>query len=131
MTRPPSTCSRRELLRCGAGTLLGLGLWPGAMRAADAGLGGTFSFIAVNDLHYVDEKASPFFERSCALMKSEDPKPELCLVMGDLSEHGSRAELGAMRDLLGALGIPAYGVIGNHDFATKTDCTPYRDSPIV
>jgi 3',5'-cyclic AMP phosphodiesterase CpdA len=127
MTGLPSTSSRRELLRRTAGTLLGFGLWPGAMRAAEAGLGGAFSFIAVNDLHYVDEKAGPFFERAFAHMKSDDPKPELCLVMGDLSEHGSRAELGGMRDLLGALGIPAYGVIGNHDFATKTDCTPYRD----
>lgn len=119
--------SRREMLRCSAGTLLALGLWPGALRAADAGLGGKFSFIAINDIHYVDDKAVPFLERTFALMKSAESKPELCFVVGDLTEHGTRQELGPIRDLFKGLGVPTYGVIGNHDYATKTDRAPYEE----
>lgn len=108
-------------MRVGAGTLLSLGMWPGALRSADAGLGGNFSFIAVNDIHYIDDKAVAFLERALALMKSGDHKPELCLVAGDFSEHGRKEELNAVHELKRGLGFPVYGVVGNHDYSTQTD----------
>jgi predicted MPP superfamily phosphohydrolase len=119
--------TRRDALRMGAGTLLSLGLWPGALRAADAGIGGRFSFIAVNDFHYLDDKAVPFLERALALMKSGESKPELCLMAGDFSEHGTKEELSAIRELTKGLGFPTYGVLGNHDYATQTDRKPYEE----
>jgi calcineurin-like phosphoesterase family protein len=127
MNRSKFNLSRRDVLRMGAGTLLSMGIWPGALRAADAGLGGRFSFIAVNDFHYIDDKAVPFLERAFALMKSGDATPELCLMSGDFSEHGTKEELNAIRDLIKGLGFPTYGVVGNHDCVTQTDRKPYEE----
>lgn len=42
-------------------------------------------------------------------------------MVGDLAEHGTKIELGAMRDVLRALPMPCYPVIGNHDYATGND----------
>ncbi len=127
MSISKSGLSRRKALRLGAGTLWSLGLWPGVLRAADAGSGGRFSFIAVNDLHYVDDQAMPFLTRAGELMKSGDPRPELCLMAGDYSEHGTKEELSATRDFFKGLGIPVYGVVGNHDYATQTDRKAYEE----
>jgi 3',5'-cyclic AMP phosphodiesterase CpdA len=49
-------------------------------------------------------------------MKAHAEQPEFCLVVGDLAENGKPTELGPVRDLLKTLGIPAYAVIGNHDY---------------
>ena len=48
-----SITRRAALERLSAGTLLALGLWPGALRAADDTRSGSFRFIVVNDLHYM------------------------------------------------------------------------------
>ncbi len=123
--RHPSAArlSRRDLLRLSASTLLSLGVWPGALRADGNGLGGEFSFIVVNDLHYQTAKCGVWFERVIAQMKKS--RPAFCLVGGDWAEKGTQAELGPVKEIFSTLGAPFYGVIGNHDYRTQTDRTAY------
>src|SRR5687767_11291702 len=101
---PERVISRRELLRLSAGSLLALGLWPGARRAAGAGNPEDFSFIAVNDPHFQSARCGPWFERVVRQMKATEPRPAFCLMSGDWSEHGTKAELGAVRDAFRGLG---------------------------
>ena len=119
--------SRREMLRASAGTLLALGLWPGVLRAEGESHGEDFSFIAVNDTHYMDEKCGEWLLTAIAKMKECSPQPELCLMSGDYSEHGTVVELAATRDLFKGLAIPTCGVIGNHDWLKTDDRKPYEE----
>lgn len=126
--KQPSLVSRRETLkRLGAGTLLALGMWPGAVRAGIFGWGNLrdFKFIVVNDLHYLDEDCGRWLAGAVRQMKSHDA--EICLVVGDLVDDGKREHLAATRDILRGLGIPFYPVIGNHDYLTQTDSTAYAE----
>ncbi len=115
------------MLQLSAGSLLALGLWPGALRAAGAGHPGEFTFIVVNDVHYTSDKCGRWLERVLAQIKATKPAPDFLLLAGDYSEDGKPAQLGAMRDLLQGLGLPHYGVIGNHDYESKTSRKPYED----
>jgi 3',5'-cyclic AMP phosphodiesterase CpdA len=119
--------SRREMLCASASSLLALGLWPGVLRAEGESRGEDFSFIAVNDTHYVDEKCGAWLQTAIARMKECSPKPELCLMSGDYAEHGTVAELAAARDVFKSLGFPTYGVIGNHDWLKNDDRKPYEE----
>lgn len=118
---PSATLSmnRRESLRLGA--LLSLGLWPGRLRAAGNGRGEKFSFIAINDAHYQSPRCGEWFARVTASIRALPTKPEFCLMVGDLAEHGTKSELGAMRDVLRGLQMPFHAVIGNHDYAGRND----------
>lgn len=122
-----SALSRRDMLRASAGSLLALGLWPGVLRAEGESHGEDFSFIAVNDTHYIDEKCGEWLHTAIAKMKDCSPKPELCLMSGDYADHGTVAELAAARDVFKGLGIPTYGVIGNHDWLKNDDRKPYEE----
>ena len=113
--------TRRDAVQLSAGSLLALGLWPGQLRAADNGQGGEFTFIAVNDLHYLDPKCEPWFERVVQQMKATVPRPEFVLVIGDVCETGTPAQHGAIRAALNSLGLPFHTVIGNHDWTAPTD----------
>ncbi len=42
-------------------------------------------------------------------------------MVGDLAEHGTKSELGPMRDVLRSLHRPFHVVIGNHDYLADTD----------
>ena len=119
--------SRREMLKLSAGGLLALGLWPGALRAAELGNSDEFTFIVVNDLHYLDDRCGVWFERFVKQMNATEPKAACCLIAGDISEHGTAKELGAAKDALGALKCTGYCVIGNHDYAGPADRKAYED----
>lgn len=107
------TYTRRQALeRLSPAVLLSLGLWPGALRAADAG---SFRFIVVNDLHYISPECGAWLEQMVRLMKTH-AGIELLLVAGDMTEHGRREHHGVVRDILRASGIPTCVVIGNHDY---------------
>lgn len=117
--------SRRDFLRTGVAGLLAAGLWPGALRAAGAGSPEDFTFIAVNDLHFQSERCGPWFERVVRQMKATTPAPAFCLMSGDWAEHGTKAEMGAARDAVRGLGVPVYGVIGNHDYGADESRADY------
>jgi 3',5'-cyclic AMP phosphodiesterase CpdA len=113
--------SRREWIRNSAAATLALGLWPGCARFGGNGRGGEFTFISINDTHYSSPKCPEWFERVTAHVRAHQPRPEFCLVGGDLVDKGTAAELGAMRDVLRGFGMPFHVVIGNHDYATNND----------
>ena len=115
------------MLGWSASSLLAFGLWPGALLADGQGNSGEFSFIAVNDLHYLDDHCGPWFARVVEQMKASSPKIDFCLIGGDWTEKGTAGELTEVRDAFKKLGVPAYGVIGNHDYVTQTDRTAYED----
>lgn len=123
-----SLLTRREMLKRTAGGLLALGLWPGALRAAELGNSDDFTFIVVNDLHYLNEHCGVWFERVVKQMNANEPKAAFCLIVGDHAEHGTAAEMGAVKDSFRALNCPRYGVIGNHDYlaTAENDRTIYE-----
>ena len=118
--------SRRQWLRRSAAATLTLGLWPGCARFGGNGRGGDFTFAVVNDTHYSTPKCPDFFARVTASIRAHTPKPEFCLVVGDLVDNGTSAELGAIRDVLRGFGMPFHAVIGNHDYASQTERGPWE-----
>ena len=125
MTLPPRL-NRRQMLRLSAGSLLAAGLWPGALGAEDTDQGGEFHFLAVNDLHYLDQRCGPWFEKLVKQMKAHAEKIDFCLVVGDLAEDGRTEQLAPVRDILKTLGRPVHVVIGNHDHCGPEDRKPYE-----
>src|SRR5687767_10732929 len=123
----PRSVSRREWIRNSAAATLALGLWPGCARFASNGRGEDFTFIQINDAHYSSSKCPEFFERVTPSIRARTPKPELCLMAGDLAERGTGKELGPMRDVLRGFGMPFHVVIGNHDYGAQADRTTWDE----
>jgi len=119
--------SRRDWMRMSAGTLLALGVAPGCARFHDNGRGDHFSFVVINDAHFCSPKCQEFYQRVRAKVLAHRPAPELCLFVGDLSDHGNTKELGAMRDILDSFHLPWHAVIGNHDYVTDKDRSAWDD----
>jgi 3',5'-cyclic AMP phosphodiesterase CpdA len=113
------------MLKMSAGGLLAAGLWPGALKAAEGT--GDFHFIAVNDLHLRNRDCVPNLENVIKQFKGESEKIEFCLVVGDLSEDGTREQLVPAREILAGLGKPVYVVVGNHDHL-ENGRRPYEDT---
>src|SRR5689334_6180480 len=106
MIEPHTKISRRNALGVGAGVLLSAGLWPGALRAADAAGGEAFNFLCVNDLHCQDEESGRWLEsRVIRQMSETKEKVDFCLILGDLAENGTPAEFGMVRDSFKKLGV--------------------------
>jgi hypothetical protein len=112
---------RRHWLKLSASALLAAGLWPGCARWGNNGRGGSFRFVALNDTHFHTAQCRAWFERVRASILAQQPKPEFCLVIGDLAQNGTPAELGPMRDLLRSLAMDFHVVPGNHDSISDTD----------
>jgi len=119
--RPGSRVNRREWLRLSAGALLALGAWPGCARWSGQRTSGTFSFAVINDAHFQSPQCPAWFEQVSASIRAQPSRPEFCLMVGDLAEHGTSSELGSMRDVLVSLKTPAHAVIGNHDYVSNLD----------
>jgi predicted MPP superfamily phosphohydrolase len=117
---------RRDFLKAGLGALLAAGQWPGALRAADADAG-AFHFVAVNDLHSLDEKCGPWLERVVAQIKAHKEGIDFVLISGDQADGGKAAQLARVRDTFKKLEAPYYVTCGNHDYATQTDRKAYDD----
>jgi 3',5'-cyclic AMP phosphodiesterase CpdA len=112
---------RQALGHFSAGTLLALGVWPGWARGEN---GGRFRFVVVNDTHYLSEECGAWLRT--IFRKIKDEKPELCLIAGDLTEHGTEEHLKGMRAVLDEFGVPTHVVIGNHDYTTHTSRAAYE-----
>jgi hypothetical protein len=117
--------TRRDAMRLSAGALFSAGLWPGALAAEGEKDSGAFHFLVVNDLHYHNELCERFFDHVLAKMKSHAEKPELCLVVGDVADTGNRTQLTTICEWCKSLGMPAYVVPGNHDYAQQNDRASY------
>jgi hypothetical protein len=118
--------TRRQLLRASPGALLAAGLWPGALSGRDAEAP-ALSFAVLNDLHCVDRACGAWLAGVVKRIKALPEKVELCLVAGDLAEHGRPAQLTAARDALRGLGLPVRVVIGNHDYQKGDDRRAYEE----
>ena len=117
----PAALTRREWLRLSAGALLSLGVWPGRLRGADAPAHNDFSFIAVNDLHALEDACRPWFESVVRQMKASAPTAEFCLLGGDLADNGTSAQLTLIKNSFSALGVPCHAVVGNHDYQSNME----------
>jgi calcineurin-like phosphoesterase family protein len=124
------THSRRTFLRgLSAGTLLGLGLWPGCASTASRTKSAEvkpFRFIVVNDTHYVSPECGPWLEGVVARMRTHRDA-EFCLHLGDVTDMGKREHFGIVRDIFKKLDLPFYVQIGNHDYVKETDRTAYEE----
>ncbi|MBI1841209.1 MAG: metallophosphoesterase [Verrucomicrobia bacterium] len=125
MLRPPSGLSRREMLRLSSGVFLSMGLWPGALSAADAPRSGNYSFIVTNDTHHMSDECTAWLERVVAQMRGHR-EARLCLALGDLTDTGSRESMTAFRKTFAKLGLPLHVQIGNHDYAAGNDRSQYE-----
>jgi 3',5'-cyclic AMP phosphodiesterase CpdA len=126
--------SRREALQhLSAGTLLALGLWPGALPAGEKNTG-PFRFLVINDTHYQSSECGRWLEGVIRQVKA-GPPIEFCLHAGDLTDNGRASDLAAVKDIFKTLGVPTYFVIGNHDYlneklaAAEPKPTPPLHSP--
>src|ERR1041384_2185724 len=122
----PAALTRREWLRMSAGALLTLGVGPGPLRGADALAHDDFTFIAVNDLHALEDACRPWFDDVVRHMKKSAPTAEFCLLGGDLADNGTPPQLTLVRDSFSALGIQCHAVVGNHDYLSDTDRSAYE-----
>jgi len=125
--REAQAISRRAALgRLSAGALLAMGLWPGALRAAEAGGGRSFRFIVVNDTHAVSPECGPFLDGLAKQMKKEEA--DFVLHGGDVTDKGDKPYFDMIQEAFRAVGKPWYPVIGNHDYVTQTDRKPYEEA---
>jgi predicted MPP superfamily phosphohydrolase len=119
--------TRRQLLRQSAGALLAASLWPGASRASDADAGESFHFAVINDLHYLDKRCTAWHEGVVRQIRAHEEKVEFCLLVGDLSEHGTAEQLDPVRAIYRRLKLPLHIVIGNHDWQADDDRRAFDD----
>ena len=118
------TLNRRDALKhLSAGTLLALGLWPGALRAAGKGPSDSFPFLVINDTHCMSAECGVYLEGVVKQMRTENA--DFCLHAGDLTEKGETEHFTTVRDVFKGLGVRTYPVIGNHDYRTQTDRRAY------
>jgi 3',5'-cyclic AMP phosphodiesterase CpdA len=54
-------------------------------------------------------------QEAVAHINSLDPRPDVVLATGDLTDHGTAEEYDALREILAALRPPLYLIPGNHD----------------
>jgi len=114
--------TRREMLRLSGGGLFALGLGASSLPLA-AAEPAAFRFIVINDIHCRDEQCHPWFRKIVASMRPH--RPDFCLINGDLCENGRADQLSAVKEIFGSLGVPLYATVGNHDYFTDTDHTPF------
>src|SRR4051794_32132014 len=80
------------------------------MSAVD-GAKRTIKVAAAGDIH----ASEPHRERIEASFADVEDEADLILLAGDLTTHGEPEEASVLADACGALAIPVYAVLGNHD----------------
>ncbi len=126
MPTDASGLTRRDVLqKFGAAALLGIGLWPGALRAAEATPPDDgFTFIQVNDTHHMSDDCSVWLERVVRRMRAENP--DFCLHVGDVADRGAERDLTEVKRVFAGLGAPWYVMVGNHDYKTGNDRSAFE-----
>jgi 3',5'-cyclic AMP phosphodiesterase CpdA len=84
----------------------------------------SFRFVILNDIHCRDERCIPWIHKIVASIRRHEP--DFCLINGDLSDDGSASQLTGVKEAFGALGVPLYATLGNHDYAIGNDHTPFN-----
>ena len=99
--------SRRQFMG-----LVGLAGLSGCSRGLFAG--GRFSFVAVNDLHVLDQTSTAIVDKAVAQINA-DPRVAFTAALGDLATDGKEAELTLVKASLSNLQQPCFAIPGNHD----------------
>lgn len=118
--------TRRRLMSLSAGSLLSAGLWPGSLFAKQTQTK-PFRFIAINDLHVIDEKCQPWFDRVVKSIKNQTPAVDFVLMVGDLTDDGTAKQLDRAKSILTSIGVPYHAVPGNHDYQKPADRKVYDE----
>ena len=121
---PARDFTRRDALRLGGSALLGTVL-PASDASATAGVE-EFRFVVATDLHYRDARCGEWLMRVAAHVRALRPRPAFVVLGGDLSEDGTRAQLGAVHEIFRALPMPVHSIIGNHDYDLDGRCGEYE-----
>ncbi len=116
--------TRRAAIRAGVGALT-TALYPQEMDARNGDA--DFTFIVANDLHYRDARCGEWLEQVVASIRALRPRPAFVVLNGDLSEDGTREQLGAVREIFRALPMPVLTTIGNHDYTAAETREPYQE----
>jgi Icc protein len=110
LTEQPSTLPTRRTFV--------VDLPPGASRlrvaAPDAGDTGPFRFALLSDVQEAIDRVSDIFERL-----NLEPDVRFLLGAGDLTEQGSVEELERYQRELGALDVPYFTTLGNHELGVS------------
>jgi 3',5'-cyclic AMP phosphodiesterase CpdA len=77
----------------------------------------------ITDLHVVDHDRTAYgrvdtnaqLRQAVAHLNALDPRPDVVLATGDLTDHGTAAEYAVLRQILSVLTVPVYLIPGNHD----------------
>jgi hypothetical protein len=85
----------------------------------------SFTFIQVNDLHYVSDDCGRWFRAVVEQMKASAPEMQLCLLCGDLADKGGEPALAAVKEIFAGLGVPLLPTPGNHDFTPEESRAGY------
>jgi 3',5'-cyclic AMP phosphodiesterase CpdA len=112
------------LQQLGAGTLLTLGLWPGALRADNEMPSGSFRFIVINDTHCMSRACGEYLQAVVTRLKKE--QAEFTLHAGDLTDQAERELFVTVKETFAVLPGPFYPTPGNHDHLTDRDRSSYE-----
>jgi len=107
------------MLRRSAAGLLALGLRASLASSTPP----TFRFVVINDIHSRDQRCIPWLHKIAASIATHNP--DFILINGDVANAGLHSQLLPVKEILGALGCPLHATIGNHDYLTDTDHTPF------
>jgi predicted phosphodiesterase len=125
---PARKYNRRDALRLGGAAALAPLFARWAAAADDAKASDTFTFIVANDIHYFDKRCAQWLGEH-VIGRMNDHKADFCVVLGDMSEDGTKEQNAAVRDVLKGLKMPLYVCVGNHDHqAGNDDRKPFEDN---
>ncbi len=88
--------------------------------------GADLSFVVLSDLHCRDARCAPWMAAVVEHLRQLRPRPAFCVLAGDLTEHGTRCQLAAVKRAFWRLPFPVHAVPGNHDCDAEGGFENYR-----
>jgi 3',5'-cyclic-AMP phosphodiesterase len=114
---------RRAFLKKGAAAIVGAAVPVTQVELAFANESDRFSFAILSDSHIEQIEANRFVRnwdrgliRAVAETNLLSPAPDFVIFGGDLTEHGTKAELDHGLEILSALRSPVHHVLGERDY---------------